>query len=317
MNLATVELFKNIGNGVSGIRIEGELVQKCQKVMFSITEDFISMCEKEGIWYQLGGGSALGAVREHGFIPWDDDMDINVLSKDFDNLGSLVKKYYDGKYTFINHTTPGFNHVMGRIVLNNTLYCDRTSFNCEHKGFFLDIFIVENVPDNSLLRRLHGIFCMIFGGLLSCRNFYRDRNIYSKLAAQNPAASKIVKLKMFIGWCISFLPSGIWARLTRRIYGLCKNEHSKFVSIPSGRKHYFGEMYSRAGMIDTISCEFEGRQWKVAKDYDKYFTALYGPDYMTPPPPEKREHHLVFELKFPDSMTQEEQISHAQSHVQD
>ena len=91
-----------------------------------------------------------------------------------------------------------------------------------------------------------------------------------------------------------------WGKLTRKVYSLCKNERSKYVSIPMGRKHYFGEMYERAGMMNTVTFPFEGHEWRVAKDYDAYFTALYGSDYMTPPPPEKREHHIILELKFPD-----------------
>ena len=107
--------------------------------------------------------------------------------------------------------------------------------------------------------------------------------------------------KNFIGWCVSFISCVGWAKLTRKIYSLCKNEHSEFVCIPSGRKHYFGEMYPREGMMNTVAFPFEGHQWQVARDYDKYFTALYGSDYMTPPP-EKREAHIIFELKFPEEV---------------
>ena len=97
MNLATSELFKSLKQDSSGINVEGEMLKRCQRVMLGIAEDFISMCEQEGIWYQLSGGSALGAVRDHGFIAWDDDMDLNVKSKDFDKLSGLLKKYYAGK----------------------------------------------------------------------------------------------------------------------------------------------------------------------------------------------------------------------------
>ena len=301
MNLATGELFKSLEHGSSGIKIEGEILRKCQRVLLSIAEDFISMCEKEGIWYQLGGGTALGAVREKGFIAWDDDMDLNVKSKDFDKLGGLIRKYYPDKYTFIDYKTQGYSQIMGRVMLNNTVYSDRITLNSRYNGFFLDIFIIENVPDNSLLRRLHGILCMITGGLLSCRNFYRSRKSYRELARQNPKAAKVIWTKILIGGCVSFISCVGWGKITRKVYSLCKDEQSEFVSIPMGRKHYFGEMYPREGMMDTAAFPFEGHQWQVARDYDTYFTALYGSDYMTPHPPEKREHHIIFELKFPEA----------------
>ena len=299
MNLATGELFKSLEHGSSGIVIEGEILKKCQKVLLEIAADFIAMCKKEGIWYQLSGGTALGAVREQGFISWDDDVDLNVKSKDFDKLGGLIKKYYPDKYTFIDYKTKGYSQIMGRVMLNGSLYSDRITLNSKYNGFFIDIFVIENAPDNPILRRLHGILCMITGGLLSCRNFFRSRKSYLELAGQNPKAAKVIWTKIFIGGCISFISSTGWGRITRKIYSLCKNEQSKFVCIPSGRKHYFGEMYPRDGMMNTEAFQFEGHQWQAARDYDTYFTVLYGSGYMTPPPPEKREHHIIFELQFP------------------
>lgn len=300
MNLATMELFKTLDGGSSGIKVEGETLKKCQRVLLGIADDFISMCEQEGIWYQLSGGTALGAVREKGFIAWDDDMYLNVKSEDFDKLGELMTKHYGSKYTFLDYRLPGYGYLMGRVMLNNSVYLDRTCVDTEYTGFFVDLFIIENAPDNALLRRLHGIICIITGGVLSCRNFYKRRKFYREIVKNNPQAAKVFNVKIFIGWCVSFLSVGTWAKLTRKVYALCKNEQSRFVCIPSGRKHYFGEMYQREGMMNTVAFPFEGHQWQVARDYDKYFTALYGPDYMTPPPPEKREHHLIFELKFPD-----------------
>ena len=288
MNLATMELFKTLDGGSSGVVIEGETLKKCQKVLLGIAEDFISMCEKEGIWYQLSGGTALGAVREKGFIAWDDDIDLNVKSKDFERLGELMAKHYGDKYTVLDYRLPGYVTPMGRIMLNNSVFLDRTCLGTDYIGFFVDIFPIENTYDNALLRRLHGILCMIVGGLLSCRNFYARRKFYRDLAKNNPQAAKDFNVKIFIGWCVSFLSTKTWARITRKVYGLCKNEASKFVSIPSGRKHYFGEMYARDGMMNTTAFTFEGHQWQVARDYDTYLTALYGSDYMTPPPRKAR-----------------------------
>lgn len=299
MNLATMDLFKTLDAGSSGIVVEGETLKKCQSILLGIAEDFISMCEREGIFCQLSGGSALGAVREGGFIPWDDDMDLNVKSRDFERLSGLLTKYYGDKYTFVDYRLSGYNIVAGKIVLNNSVYCERETAGTPYKGFYIDIFQIENVPDNALLRKLHGILCMITGGLLSCRNFYAKRRMYREIAKANPQAKRVFNTKIFIGWCVSFMTASTWARLTRKVYALCRNEHSEFVSIPSGRRHYFGEMYKRSGMMETQAFTFEGHRWQVAKDYDSYFKALYGADYMTPPPPEKREHHIIFELKFP------------------
>ena len=87
---------------------------------------------------------------------------------------------------------------------------------------------------------------------------------------------------------------------TQKIYGLCKNNNSKYVSIPSGRKHYFKETYLRDGQVQVTKCEFEGHKWNIPKDYDAYLKKMYG-DYMKIPPEKDREEHIVLELKFPEN----------------
>ena len=301
MNLSTGIAFKNL-KSENGIVIEGDIQKKCQKVLLSISEDIITVFEEENYWYQLGGGTALGAVRHHGFIPWDDDMDINVKSKDFEKIGLAIENKYRGKYKFLYYNVPDYGQPMGRIMLKNSIYRDRESYNSDHCGFFIDIFPIVNVPDNAIIRKIHGHLCMISGGLTSCRKFFKNRKLYLLIAKENPEIKKTIYMKLFIGAAISFISLKTCARITNLIYGLCKNENSKYVSFPSGRKHYFGEMYRREGMIETIPVDFEGHQWQVAKDFDNYFTVLYGPDYMIPHSPEKREKHILLELKFPDEM---------------
>ena len=302
MDLSTSIKFKNIKFGEGTIELDEGTLRKCQKVILSIAEDVVSVCEENNIWFQLGGGTALGAVRHEGFIPWDDDIDLNVLGKDFETLKELIYKKYDGKYTFLDYTVSDYGLPMGRVMLNGTVYRDRESYGSKNCGFFIDIFPLENVPDGVLLRKIHGSISMVCGGLLSCRKFFKNRKFLHSVAEQNPNIKNTIRVKIAIGACISFIPLSKCAYITDAIYGMCKNENSQFVSFPSGRKHYFGDMYERQGMIQTRLMNFEGHLWPVPEDYDSYFKKLYGDDYMTPPPEEKREHHVLLELKIPEKM---------------
>lgn len=300
MNLSTVDLIKKLGyKPENGVCIEGDLLHRVQDVVLNIAEDVVGVCEDEKIVYHLTGGSALGAVRHKGFIPWDDDMDIDMLGEDFDRFMKAFNKKYGDKYWINTCHTPNYGGCGNKVRLKGSIFRGRDDLYNEECGFFFDIFRIENTPNNFALRKLHGFFCMGFGFLLSCRNFYNNRSLMLGLANGNKEAMRAFKVKINIGRLLSFMSVTKWAELTQWVYGLCKNNQSKYVTVPAGRKHYFGEMRLREDFVETTDCEFEGHRWKVPKDYDGYLKSMYG-DYMKIPAEEDREKHILLELKFPE-----------------
>lgn len=302
ISLSTFKAMKSIALKEGMVEMSGETLRACQRVMLGIAEDFISLCEEEGIWYQLGGGTALGAVRHHGFIPWDDDIDLNIRGRDIERLRDEVGRRFGDKYVFLDYSSKGYGLPMCRLMLNGSVYRDRESYDAELCGFFIDLFPIENVPDNPVLRKIHGAFCMVSGGLLSCRRFHENRRLMRRLAKDNPSVRSTVNVKLAIGQVLAFLPLTTCGKVTDWVYGLCKDEGSRFVTIPSGRHHYFGGVTPRHGRMDTVPVDFEGHRWQVAADYDTYLTMLYGPSYMTPPSEGAKEHHMLFELRFPEGI---------------
>ena len=73
---------------------------------------------------------------------------------------------------------------------------------------------------------------------------------------------------------------------------LCRNECSRFITCPSGRKHFFGQMAPREEFATTRDIMFEGHSAKVGSGIVKHMIRLYGEDYMTPPPDTDREQHV-------------------------
>ncbi len=307
MALETTALFKHI-DSEEGIVLEGDLLKKYQGYLLGIADDIVSVFEKYNINYNLSGGSALGAVRHHGFIPWDDDMDFNIFGKDHERFVECFNKEYGDKYNLQYYKSPNYGLAFMRVRKRGTVYRNHLDVGEkeENSGFSMDIFIMENVFDNVILRNIHGILCMFCGLMLSSRKFYSNRSFFKELSKKNPEIKRSVNTKIWIGRLISFISLEKWAEITDKCHSLCKNNKSKYVTIPTGRRHYFNEMYLRKNMEETIVMPFEGRNWKVAKGYDAYFKALYGNDYMTPPPEDKREKHVILELKFPEDMKAEQ-----------
>lgn len=295
MNLATFGAFK-LAQG--GIKIDGEVLEKCKEVMLQIADDVVAVCDKYEIDYTLGGGSALGAIRHQGMIPWDDDIDINLFRKDYDRFIEAIEMEYGDRYWI--HTpekTKGYGLLFIQLRRKGTVmrsYEDRDMDEC---GIGIDIFPMENTYNQKIFRDMHGVLCMGTKFALSCRKIWRDRKRAFEVLKNNPAAKQAVMIKCVIGFCLSILSVDAWTHLTNKVCKMCHNDNSKWIVIPSGRKQFFGELYEREPFMKMKLVPFDGRKFKITGDAENYLTHLYG-DYMRIPPVEERESHMVYELKL-------------------
>ena len=150
MKLSTFDIFKNIESD-EVIILSEEQLETLKKTLLTMLKDVIEVCEKNNITYSLGGGSVLGAVRHKGFIPWDDDIDLNMSREDYDKFVIAFEKEYGYKYWI--HTpekTKNYNLLFARIRLKGTALITRDDFDNEECGVPLDIFIIENTFDNKI-----------------------------------------------------------------------------------------------------------------------------------------------------------------------
>lgn len=296
MKLSTAAAFKHVKNNSETIELKGQLLKDYQRVLAMMLADIDSICRANGIAYTLGGGTCLGAVRHHGFIPWDDDVDLNMTREGYRKFAAIVRKDYQEKYWLHDcEATDGYELAFPRLRLKGTVVKSREDFDNKEDGAYVDIFLIDNVPNNLILRKIHGFGSLAFGLFYSCRRFAAHAEDYLAFVEKDSGDYKVFKKKILIGKLLSFRSPSAWTKTWDRWNGRVADE-TAYITVPCGRNHYFGELHQRVDYFPVQECLFEGMNLPVPRRVDLYMQGLYGPDYMTPPSVENQEVHVVYEF---------------------
>ena len=295
-----MSLFKNISSLRNQIdysskeglvELSGETLNKLQDTLFSMYSDIYAVCQKYDITPFLTGGSELGAIRHKNFIPWDDDFDIAMTRKDHDKFLKIFENELSDKYVlnapnYSNRAKARFTKIMKKGTLCRQIGDKSPASQC---GVFMDVFVIDNVPNNSVHRKIKGLMCNA-AEFISSQVWLSELREYSQ-------KDTIFKIRRFIGICFSFLSSNEWFNLIDRIVKY-RDENSDCCALPTGRKHYFGEILKREDIFPPRYVVFRNTKVPVFNHVEVHLEKLYGKDYMKLPPENKRERHLIERLKL-------------------
>lgn len=292
-----LETYKNFrrmsGTNHKLYELSDQDVKDIQKELLEIMKDIDRFCRKYQITYFTCGGTCLGAVRHQGFIPWDDDMDICMPRKDYERFIRLFSKKCSSRYWVQNiRRDEKYDLNFSKVRKKGTRFEEIFDMDPEKAGLFIDIYPLENAFDNPLVRRIHGFF---IDGLLLITSCVRVHSKWSKLEWYTEGyeeMQKALKVKNALGTVFGIVPLRLWLLLTEAVSSLCKNEHSRYLMIPSGRKHTFGEMCDRKHYFPPKAVPFEDMQIQTQNHPEEHLKRLYT-DYRKIPPVEDRVRHSV------------------------
>lgn len=243
---------------------EGSPLRKHQLALLKILKYVDFICRENGITYWLSSGSCLGAIRHGGFIPWDDDIDIEMMRDDylrFERVFKATDKYVLQTYK----NDPFYFTVFAKVRDRNTKIYDSLY---KYKGVFIDVFVLENT-NRSLAYLAEKIRKPISW------NFYHfiKKNRENKFVFYT-CAPVFLALKY-----IYFIVLPVF-RLFTKI--LPNNE----------LRHVYGtgwvdNIRKANEIIEPIRVPFEDALFPVPADYDSYLSRIFGADYMTVPSKDK------------------------------
>lgn len=243
-----------------------ETIREFQLGLLKILIELDKILKENNLSYFLIGGSALGAVRHKGFIPWDDDIDIGLPRKDFEKMEKIIKNKLknDIKYYEIGNK----KIIAPPIGLITDWTGEENFLKFAHS---IDVFALDNVSDNKIIEKIQNIFSEVYH-LCIYRKPARNRGKLAYLF------TKYI-LTIFPNFLLDFLQN-----FSKKIITMYKDKETKYVN------NFYGMNYEKVRkevMETSILMDFEGREFPIPILYDEYLTTLYG-DYMKIPDENKR-----------------------------
>ena len=246
-------------------------ILKLQDKILEIMVYIDRFCREHNITYFLMGGSALGAIRHKGFIPWDDDLDIFMPYEDYERFAKLCETDLDKKrFYFQRENTTELPNFFSKIRMNGTTCIDEVLVRRKgmHQGIFVDIMCLHHAAPEGWRRKLQFYeAALLRASALSKLDDYKATNIKKKLA---------------IGFARYFVRGSIKKFLIKDVKKY-NNQHSDFVAHVFGRAKFKNAYYPAELFEVKRYVPFEKTELAVPNGVEKYLTLRYGSNYMEMP----------------------------------
>lgn len=249
--------------------------EETRMVQMEMIAAFHDFCIKNNLRYFLDHGTLLGAVRQGGFIPWDDDIDVGMPREDYNKFIELAGPGYGNSILLLPENSI-YSYL--KILDKRTRLIEFPGKFKNEIGVYLDVFPKDGVPDLSykgywLCKTVHFLTMLYWFNKMSIYKWRNSPNLFKRLAA-------------FIGRLIMNDNIKYWPlKQTNKLVEKYKFDESPYVAtiLSNGTKN----CVKRECFESFQGEKFEELILNIPIGYHEYLTALYG-DYMTPPPVEKQ-----------------------------
>lgn len=268
-------------------------LEEMKLIQLDILEKLSEFCDANHLRYYITGGTLLGAVRHNGFIPWDDDIDINMPRPDYERFLEIARGTLD-RYTVVSAFDNTENDALILKVFDpTTVVCETVKtidgVKRHYAHVFVDVFPLDGLPSNKRLFKVHCMYIHFLVGL--CRTAINGTSGRSLL-------KRLVRVPMIpIAKAMGPL---YWKKRIRKACLKYSFDKSDKIGVLLSRNRFKDYLNKDEYMPYDDSLIFEGKHFHAPKCYKKHLTMLYG-DYMQLPPEEKRNSgHLLVGKRLSD-----------------
>ena len=254
-------------------------LDEIKKIENDILRYIFKICEENNIRFYLAYGTALGAVRHQGFIPWDDDIDIHMTRENYRRFAEVMQNQESNYRLLSVDTDEQYYMSLPKVVDTRTIWYQHASrTDLMPLGVYVDVFVLDNVPMDEVERK----------------KLFQRLDRYQRLWVY------VQRKKTYSGW-------GLRAIFKRLIYFFAKRVNPRYFAVKLDRlsQKYSDQETTLVGNLafpqegcanetmpktffgDGVKHVFEEDDYLLPNNWDGYLHQYYG-DYMTPPPENER-----------------------------
>lgn len=264
---------------------ESKNVKEVQGKILEIMKYIDALCRKHDITYYIMGGTALGAVRHGGFIPWDDDLDIFMTPSEYAKFKRVFETENSPLYVLQEwRTTPDYLEY-AKVRMNGTTFIEEVFKDRKdlHQGIYVDIMILHKVPENRFIQRL----------------VYLESKFVTLYALSQRNWKPKTKAQAIVLKSLRFMPCKLMAKcFYRRIYKyddrMTNYKYCYWITPAKFRNGLFDASF----FSEPVDIPFEDTVLLGSRRIKEYLEYRYG-DYMKLPSEEARKaavHAMIFDV---------------------
>ncbi len=257
--------------------MKGLSFEETKKIELDILLYVADFCRSHQLRYFLAYGTLLGAIRHKGFIPWDDDIDLQMPREDYNKLIDIFnREKTNADIELISPSDSRSRHSFVKIIDNRTLKCEKgISYKNGPLGVDIDIFPLDGEPASE------EIFEKWYSKLQRIYRLYSFNMLNSDGSIKRRVAVPLIKL---------FANRKLLSKMANRLHRKYPYDSSEYVGAVESCFNFRGNRVKKDCYRESVLVLFEGHELSAPIGYDEVLTKMYG-NYMQLPPKEKQITH--------------------------